>query len=65
MWIQSIFLRAVTILLVGWLGHVICQSDESHLLLSSGQTGGEGAPAKAEFPVWDDAQGEWPGVADQ
>ncbi|XP_022234044.2 uncharacterized protein LOC111082171 [Drosophila obscura] len=62
MWIQSIFLRALTILLVSWLGHVICQSDDSHLLLSGQE--GEGQPAKAEFPVWDDAQGEWQDPAD-
>ncbi|EDW32165.1 GL10578 [Drosophila persimilis] len=62
MWIQSIFLQALTILLVGWLGHVICQSDDHHLL-TFGQSG-EGPPGKIEFPVWDDAQGEWPGLSD-
>lgn len=43
------------------LGHVTCQAADDEIEI--GEAGNE-VPSKNEFPVWDDAQGEWPGVGD-
>ncbi|EDV38010.1 uncharacterized protein Dana_GF13740 [Drosophila ananassae] len=61
MLLKSIFATILAIILVCWLGHVTCQAADDEIEI--GEAGNE-VPSKNEFPVWDDAQGEWPGVGD-
>ncbi|KAH8275270.1 hypothetical protein KR026_004173 [Drosophila bipectinata] len=63
MLLKSIFVTILAIILVCWLGHVTCQADAETIEFEIGQAGND-EPSRNEFPVWDDAQGEWTGVGD-